>query len=141
VYKSFELSLFEAGQDFARTDVEAKMYQLMARDSRRHLEYGKRHLLWYLQHHPRGQQNVRFWLDRAEGTLSVEMRHSHDEREALVVLLGNGMEKVSAGVDKLASLRQKQIADYIALLDSVGIDRLPNLNSGIGMLAENPLAI
>ncbi|MEO9255189.1 MAG: hypothetical protein ABI305_06600 [Tepidiformaceae bacterium] len=141
VYKSFEVSLFEAGQDFARTDVEAKLYEFIARDSRRHLEYGKRHLLWYLQHHPRGNENVRFWLDRAEGTLAVEMRHSHDEREALVVLLGNGMEKVAVGVDKLASLRQKQIADYIALLDSVGIDRLPNLNTGIGMLAENPLAI
>lgn len=140
-YKSFEHTLFEAGQDFARTDLEAKMYALMARDSRRHLEYGKRHLLWYLQHHPRGPQNVRFWLDRAEGTLSVEMRHSHDEREALVILLGNGMERLQSGVDRLGSLRQKQLHDYIALLDSVGIDRLPQLNAGLSSLAENPLAV
>ena len=34
VYKSYELTMFEAGQDFARTDVESKMYELMARDSR-----------------------------------------------------------------------------------------------------------
>jgi hypothetical protein len=141
VYKSFELSLFEAGQDFAKTDVEAKLYELMARDSRRHLEYGKRHLLWYIQHHEHGRQNVRLWLDRGEGTLSVELRHSHPEREALVLLLGDGMERLSAGVEKLGSLRRKQIADYIALLDSVGIDRMRNLNPGLGKLADDPLAV
>jgi hypothetical protein len=141
VYKSYELTLFDAGQDFARTDAEAKMYELLARDSRRHLEYGKRHLLWYLQHHQRGRENVRFWLDRAEAALSIEMRHSHDEREALVLLLGNGMERVQAGVDKLGSLRQKQLSNYIALLDSVGIDRLPALNGGLVQLAEDPLAV
>ncbi len=141
VYKSFELTLFEAGQDFAKTDVESKMYELMARDSRRHLEYGKRHLLWYMQHHERGRQNVRLWLDRGEGTLSVELRHSHPEREALVLLLGDGMERLSAGVEKLGSLRRKQIADYIALLDSLGIDRMPNLNPGLAKLADDPLAV
>ena len=141
VYKSFETTLFEAGADFARTDLEAKLYSYMARDSRRHLEYGKRHLLWYLQHHPRGPQNVNFWLGRAESTMSIEMHHSHPEREALVVLLADGMEKVQTGVDKLASLRQKQIDDYITLLDEVSIDRLPHLNPGLTQLAENPLAV
>jgi hypothetical protein len=141
VYKSYETTLFEAGADFARTDLEAKLYAYMARDSRRHLEYGRRHLVWYLQHHPRGQENVRFWLGRAESTMSIEMHHSHPEREALVVLLADGMEKVQAGVDKLASLRQKQVDDYIALLDSVGIDRLPAINPGLLRLAEDPLAV
>jgi hypothetical protein len=141
VYKSFELTLFEAGQDFAKTDVESKMYELLARDSRRHLEYGRRHLMWYLQHHENARQNVRLWLDRGEGTLSVELRHSHPEREALVLLLGDGMERLSAGVEKLGSLRRKQIADYIALLDSIGIDRMPNINPGLAKLADDPLAV
>ncbi len=141
VYKSFELTLFEAGQDFAKTDVESKMYELMARDSRRHLEYGKRHLMWYMQHHERGRQNVKFWLDRGEGTLSVELRHSHPEREALVLLLGDGMERLSAGVEKLGSLRRKQIADYIALLDGLGIDRMPTMNPGLAKLADDPRAV
>jgi hypothetical protein len=140
VYKSYELTLFEAGQDFARTDVEAKMYELLARDSRRHLEYGKRHLLWYLQHHPRGRENVRFWLERAENSMSIEMRHSHTERESLALLLAGDMERISAGVQKLGSLRQKQLQDYIALLDSVGLDRLPTVNGGLLAVSEDPLA-
>ena len=135
------MSLFEAHRDFAKSDVEAKMFDLMARDSRRHLEYGKRHTLWYLQHAPRGPQNLNFWLGRAEGTLSVELRHSHTEKESLVVLFADGLEKVSAGVEQLRKLRQKQAADYIGILDELGIDRLPNMNPGLAMLSENPLAV
>ena len=141
VYKSFELTLFEAGQDFAKTDVEAKMYELLARDSRRHLEYGKRHVLWYLQHTERGPRNVKLWLDRGEGTLSVELRHSNTEREALVLLLGDGMERLSAGVEKLGSLRRKQIADYLALLGSIGVDRHGIMNPGLAKLGADPLAV
>ncbi len=141
VYKSYEVTLFEAHRDFAKTDVEAKLFDLMARDSRRHLEYGKRHTLWYLQHAPRGSQNINFWLGRAEGALSVELRHSHVEREALVVLFADGLEKVSAGVEQLRKLREKQAADYISVLDELGIDRLGGLNGGLAMLAENPLAV
>ncbi len=141
VYKSYELSLFQAAQDIAKTEVEAKMFELMARDSTRHLEYGKRHLLWYLQHHENGARNLRFWLGRAEGALSNELRHSSAEREALVLLFADGMERLSAGVEKLGSLRQKQVTDYISLLDSIGIDRLPFLNPGLARMAEDPLAV
>lgn len=141
VYKSFELSLFEAGQDFAKTDVEAKMYELMARDSRRHLEYGKRHLFWYMQHTEHGPRNLKLWLDRGEASLSVEMHRSHPEREALVLLLGDGMEKLNTGVEKLGSLRRKQIADYLGHLDEIGIDRLPFFNPTLTQLGADPLAV
>ena len=141
VYKSFELSLFEAGQDFAKTDVESKMYELMARDSRRHLEYGKRHLFWYMQHTERGPRNVKLWLDRGEGSLGVEMRRSHPEREALVLLLGDGMERLDAGVEKLGSLRRKQLSDYIQHLDDIGIDRLPHISPALTQLGADPLAV
>lgn len=141
VYKSFELTLFEANRDFAKTDLDAKLFDLLSRDSRRHLEYGKRHLLWYMQHHPRGRENTQFWLGRAEAALSNELRHSHAEREALVVLYADGLEKLSVGIDKLRQLRQKQNADYIAVLDGLGIDRLNNFNSGLAKLAEDPLFV
>lgn len=139
VYKSWELSLFEAASDYVKNEPEQKMFDLMARDSRRHLEYGKRHLLWYLQHHPRGPKNVEFWLTRAENALSAELRHSYVDREALVVLLADGTEKLQVGIDRLRTIRQKQLQDYIALLDSVGVDRLPKLAGGLGHIAEDPL--
>jgi hypothetical protein len=139
VYKSYEVTLFEAYKDFAQTDLDAKLFELLARDSRRHLEYGKRHLLWYLQHKPDARPFVNMWLGLAENSLAAELRFSPPEREALVLLLGGGMESLSTGVEKLKSLRQKQLRDYVALLDSVGIDRLPNVNPGLVTLGEDPL--
>ncbi len=139
VYKSYEVSLFEAYRDFAQTDLDAQLFEHLARDSRRHLEYGKRHLLWYLQHKKDAQSHIQMWLGRAENNLAAELRFSPPERESLVVLLGGGLESLSAGVEKLKSLRQKQLRDYIAVLDSVGLDRLPNVNPGLLTLGQDPL--
>ena len=94
-----------------------------------------------MQHHPRGPQNVTAWLGRGEAALSNEYRHSHAEREALVVLYADGLEKISAGVETLRKLRGKQNADYIALMDEIGIDRLPAFNPGLAKLAEDPLFV
>ncbi|QFG03269.1 hypothetical protein [Tepidiforma bonchosmolovskayae] len=141
VYKSYELTLFEAYGDFAKTEVERKLFSLLARDSRRHLEYGKRHLLWYVQHHPRGRENVRFWLGRAEAALSIELRYSHAEREALALLFAGDMERIQAGIERLGKLREKQLHDYIGVLDEVGIDRLPQVSPHLVAIAENPLAV
>ena len=57
------------------------------------------------------------------------------------MLFADGLEKVSAGVEQLRKLREKQAADYISLLDELGVDRLGGLNGGRAMLAENPLAV
>jgi hypothetical protein len=138
-YKSFEKTLFESAAEFVQTDVERKLFELLARDSARHLEYGKRHLLYYIQHHPRGAHNVQFWLTRAENALSTELRHSHPEREALAILLAGDMERIDAGVAKLKAIRERQLQDYIALLDSVGIDRLPRIAGGLERIADDPM--
>ena len=141
VYKSYEVSMFEMAGEFAKTDLDKKMFELMLRDSRRHLEYGKRHLLWYVQHNTRGKQNVQMWLTRAENALSQELRHTKGEREALVLLFADGLERLSAGVERLRVMRQKQLADYVSLLDWAGIDRLPMINSGLVQITQDALAI
>ncbi|WP_322796634.1 hypothetical protein [Tepidiforma sp.] len=141
VYKSYELTLFEAAGDFAQSDLERTLFANLARDSRRHLEYGRRHLLWYIQHHPRGRENVRFWLGRAEAALSIELRFSHPEREALALLFARDIERIQAGIERLRKLREKQLADYIALLDEVGIDRLPQVSPHLLAIAQDPLAV
>ena len=139
VYKSYEVALFEAYQDFAQTDLDAKMFELMARDSRRHLEYGKRHLLWYMQHKEKADAFVPLWLAQAENAMNAELRFSTSEREALVLLLGGGMERLSTGVERLASLRQKQVKEYLGALEFAGIDRLPNIHPGLLKMTEDPI--
>lgn len=139
VYKAYELSLFQACGEFAKTDVERKLYENMTRDSTRHLEYGKRHIRWYMQHHNRGRENVNFWLGRAEMSLSIELRHSHVEREALALLFAGDMERIQAGVQRVGQLREKQLMDYVSVLDEVGIDRLPAINPYLAGMAKDPL--
>ena len=141
LYKSYEVSLFEVAGEVARTDVERKLYELVLRDSRRHLEYGKRHLLWYMQHKPDARAHIGQWLARAENGLSQELRHSHGEKEALVVLFSDGLERLSVGVERLRQVREKQLRDYLTILDAAGIDRLPTLNPGLQVLTEDPLAV
>lgn len=141
VYKSYEVSLFECAADIARTDLEHQMWDLLARDSKRHLEYGRRHLLWYIQYHPRGRENVKLWLDRGESSLSGELRRSHPEREALVVILADGLERLSVGIERLRTIREKQLVDYLAVLNSIGIDRLPHVASGLRRMTEDPLVM
>ncbi len=141
VYKAYEVALFEAYADFAQTDLDAELFSLLARDSRRHLEYGRRHLLWYLQHHQGAHRNINFWLGRGENSLSNELRHDHSEREALILLLGGGMESVRTGIERLGKLRQKQLHHYVGVLDSLGIDRLPSLNAGLSAIIEDPLYV
>ena len=60
----------------------ASFTNYMARDSRRHLEYGRRHLLWYIQHHPRGRRTSNSGSAAPRAPLSIELHHSHPEREA-----------------------------------------------------------
>jgi hypothetical protein len=139
VYKSYELALFESYQDFAQTDLDAKLFEFLARDSRRHLEYGKRHLLWYLQHKPNAHSFVNMWLARAENALNAELRYSTTERESLILLLGGGMESLTVGVEKLKTIRQKQLRAYLDVLDEVGIDRLPQLHPGLAAMTEDPI--
>ncbi len=141
VYKSYEVSLFEAAEDFVQTDVERKMFDLLARDSRRHLQYGLRHLEWYLRYHgEHARDNVRFFLARSEAALATELMSSHPEREALVVLLAGSMETLSTGVEKLKTIREKQLQDYIINLDSVGFDRLSSANPALVAMANDPLS-
>ena len=141
VYKSYEVSLFECAGEIARTDLERQMWELLARDSKRHLEYGRRHLAWYMQYHPRGRENLKLWLDRGESSLSGELRRSHPEREALVVILADGLERLSVGIERLRTIREKQLRDYLALMESIGIDRLPHVAAGLRRIAEDPLAV
>ncbi len=58
----------------------------------------------------------------------------------MVLLLAGGMETLSAGVEKLRVIREKQLQDYIANLDSIGFDRLPRVSRTLKQLAEDPLA-
>ena len=140
VYKSYELTMFESASEWVQTDLEGRMFELLAQDSRRHLEFGLRHTEWFGRYHPEGDRKLMTYFSRGEAALVNELRLSGADREALVVLLGGGGEAAAVGVEKLKTLRERQLSDYLDRLASVGVDRLPRVHPALAAQAEDPMS-
>ena len=138
VYKSYEVTLFESASEWAQTDVEREIFERLATDSRRHLEYGLGHLEWYERYKPEADRRLPISFLRAEASLVQEMRLSTTEREALIVLLAGGVENLQGGLDQLKTLRKRQYEEYLANLASINFDR-PAAHPGLAGQSENPL--
>lgn len=138
VYKSYEVALFESASEWAQTEVERDIFAKIATDSRRHLDYGLGHLEWYTRYKPEADRRLTIQFLRAEASMVQEMRLSTTEREALIVLLAGGVENLQAGVDKLKTLRQRQLDLYSESLASINFDR-PTVHPGLAGQVNDPL--
>ena len=141
VYKSYELTAFEAAAEWAASDFDRDLFQRLAGDSQRHLEYGLKHLEWYGRYAERADEALNAFFARGEGHLASELAFSNLEREALTVLFAGGLERLDGGVEKLKGLRQRQLEDYLGRLASVGIDRAPKVTGVLRGLAADPLLV
>ena len=138
VYKSYELSAFESASEWVQSDAERHIFELLAADSRRHLEYGLGHLDWYSRYKPEAERSLNISFTRAEAALVQEMRLSSAEREAMIVLYAGGVENLETGVEKLKQLRERQYEDYMAKLARAGFDR-PAPHPGLAAQIQDPL--
>lgn len=137
VYKVYEVATFEALAEACPLEVDRKLFSLLARDSRRHLAYGERHLRYYLQYHPNGREFLTHFLGRAEAVLADEITHSPATPEALAVLFAAGTERIHVGIDRLRDLRAEQLRRYLDLLDSVSMNRDAVVNPGLVSAAKS----
>jgi hypothetical protein len=138
VYKSYEVVVFERLATVLPSAVDRDLFARLAHDSSRHLEFGTRHLKYYVQHHENAREYLEHFLARAESALSDELHHSTVEAGALAVLLGGGVEKIAAGAEALRQLREDQARKYLLILDACAVDRLPRVNPGLLNLARSP---
>ena len=138
VYKSYELSTFESAAEWVQSEAERRIFELLAADSRRHLEYGLGHLDWYSRYKPEAERSLNISFTRAEAALVQEMRLSSAEREAMIVLYAAGVENLETGVEKLKQLRERQYDDYMANLARAGFDR-PAPHPGLAAQIQDPL--
>ncbi len=136
VYKAYEVTAFEVLAEVCPLEVDRDIFGRLAEDSRRHFEFGVRHLRWYLQHHPDAREFLFHFLNRSEGALAIEMMHSRATPEAFAVLFAGGLENISAGVEKVTDLRRAQMRRYIEALDSCSYDRLPQINVDLMALSR-----
>jgi hypothetical protein len=136
VYKSYEVVTFERLAEVLENPTDRDIFARLAKDSRRHLEFGSRHLKYYVQHHPNAREYLEHFLNRSESALADELHHSRAEGAALAILLGGGVEKLEAGTAALRQLREDQLRRYLLILDACAVDRLPRVNPGLLQLAR-----
>jgi len=136
VYKSYEVISLERLAAAAPNAVDRDIFSRVAHDSRRHLDFGVRHLKYYVQHHPNAREYLPHFLNRSESALSDELYHTRADTSAMALILGGGIEKIEAGVEQVRQLREDQLRHYLQILDSVAVDRLPSVNPGLLSLAR-----
>ena len=139
VYKSYEVTAFEAAAEWARSDFDRDLFSRLAGDSHRHLEYGLKHLEWYNRYANRAEEHIAIFLAKAEAGLASELAQSNVEREALAVLYADGIERIDAGVEQLGKLRERQYDEYIARLDQAGVQRHGDAIGILPLAAQDPL--
>lgn len=139
VYKQYEAVLFELLAEKLPLAVDRDIFARLAKDSRRHAEFGLKHLAYYTHYYPNGPEFARHFLDKAESALADELNHSHVETSAIVVALAGGVENLQKGVAAVRDLRAVQLRSYLEALDSIGIDRARTVNPGLISITREPV--
>jgi hypothetical protein len=119
------LVLMETLKGIANNDADRTLFGNVARDLRRHIEYGVGHLQFALQREPRMHDQVHAWLSRGEFLLTSDIRRDQPLNEALILLLGKSAEE---GRAKLEDVRRTWVSYYInRLADARVYDRIGKL--------------
>jgi len=116
---SMTLALLET-EGLARSEAEAALYRLTARDLERWLAYGTTHVRYHLECRPDRREQFLVSLNRAEGAFVQDARQDAPLRDALLVLLGGG-ERESVASERLADLRRRQAERYYDALERAGL--------------------
>jgi len=122
VHATFTEVICSYGESFAHNEAERKLFSLAARDLGRYAAYGVSHLRYLLEHNPERRSEVEAALRFAEAALVRDEQKNVPLREALIILLGNGLENVAAGWQRLQELRREQARLYVQRLGEAGLD-------------------
>lgn len=140
VYKTYELATFEKLAEILPLEVDRDIFARLAKDSRRHLDFGLGHLQYYIQYYPNGPEFANHFLNKAESALSDELHHSHVESSSLVVAFAGGLENLQKGQSVMRELRATQLRNYLVELEKIGIDRGRMVNPGLISLTQEAQA-
>ena len=133
---AFMLSLAEWGDRIGRSQADRELFELTARDLRRHLAYGSEHLKYYLRANVDHGPRVHTWLNRGEVMLAADLRRDTARREALIFALG---DTVQEGKARLKELREAQLQRYLQTLEAATIyDRAERVLPTLTEVIENP---
>jgi hypothetical protein len=109
----------------AQSEAERVLYGNIARDLRRHIDYGVGHVTFIMSRQPQMLDQIHAWLSRGEFLLVADQRRDQPLNEALILLLGDSPED---GRAKLEDLRRTWVNYYLnRLADARVYDRMTKL--------------
>jgi hypothetical protein len=121
----FSLVVVETLKRLATSDAERTLYANVARDLRRHIDYGVGHLQFVMSRQPQMLDQIHAWLSRGEFLLVADQRRDQPLNEALIILLGKNADEGRAGLE---ALRRTWVAFYLnRLADARIYDRIGKL--------------
>lgn len=140
---SFLLGIYELGEYVAHNEAESKIFGLCMQDASRQIAYGVQHLKHFLSRYPERRPEAHAYLNKAEAVFVREQKSDTPLREALIILLGGGLEKdqLRAGVARLEDFTRRWVRDYVARLAAAGIpERAENLNDELRKYVQQDVA-
>lgn len=138
---AFQEALFEAGDELGQNEAEREIYRRCLADKRRHLQYGREHLAWVVEHAPQRLPELRRYIAKAEHALVADLEQPLSA-EPLIVLFGGGLEGIDRGAARLHALRRAQVERYLQTLASAGLshDEFP-LHSHLAAFRDAPVGV
>ena len=122
---TYNLVVTETLKRLAASEAERTLYSLVARDLRRHVDYGVGHINYYLSRQPHLHDQVHAWLSRAEFLLVADQSRNRPFVEAFILLLGDTVEE---GRAQFQELRRTWLNLYLhCLADARVYDRIGKL--------------
>ncbi|MCH8814085.1 MAG: hypothetical protein IH957_03160 [Chloroflexi bacterium] len=135
------LGLYQIGVAVAHNEAESKIFHLSMQDVARQLAYGVDHLRYFLSKHHDRRPVIHNYLNKAEAVLVFEEEQDTPLREALIILLGGGLEKeqIQAGVERLEWFNKRWVGEYIGRLEAATLPgRAEKLNPGLKKYIDQP---
>ena len=99
------------------------------------------HLRYFLSKHHDRRPVIHNYLNKAEAVFAFEEEQDKPLREALIILLGGGLEKdqIRAGVERLEEFNKRWVGQYIARLEAATLHgRAEKLNPGLKKYVDQP---
>jgi len=134
------MGLFQMGEYFAHNEAEKQIFGHCMEDAARQLAYGTQHLKYFLLKHDERRKEVQHFLNKAEAVYAYEEEQDTPFREALIILLGGGIQKdqLKTGIEKLEQFNRRWVNGYVARLASAGIDRRERLQPALRKYVQEP---